>query len=426
MEPLQELVSLAKQSGSAGTSHTLRELSSNDKRTLHRILSENPHLLFSEYEDCDTVWRWLIKHDYFLIIKFVLNMANEGKYGTGWPIPSNQYDKKNGSTIFTDHTLYLTTKLFHLLFAKSGEKLHLYNKTTNETVLHILVKKNTIQGKETAFDILKNIVAENSMDLDPDLIDFAGKTALHYALERGELGVAELLVERIGADWDLGMKSALSVSNETLASRHPECVKFLQKCRENYSIKPNSEGGGETCVICLNEIEASAYAMRCCSVKLHTTCLRKHLARAEALSCLICRQEICKDLYNSVPSTIFKSKWEKEMAQRHAATASVVTSDATDTGGFVNITPDQDFRFSPRQQDINLHLQPHPPVIIGSSLIREHNSSSTTSEEENNHLYEEIVIMENFSDNPEERLLSQSRSDDERSAVPLCQSPPPI
>ncbi len=116
------------------------------------------------------------------------------------------------------------------------------------------MKENTIQGKETAFNVIKNIVAENSMDLDPDLLDFVGRTALHYALERGELGIAEHLVEKISADWDLGMKSAVSISNETLASRHPECVEFLQKCREKYSIKPNSDGGGETCVICRDDI----------------------------------------------------------------------------------------------------------------------------------------------------------------------------
>lgn len=234
----------------------------------------------------------------------------------------------------------------------SGEKLHLHNKTTNETILHILGKQDTIQGKETAINILKNFVVENSMDLDPDLIDSAGRTALHYALERGELGVAELLVERIGADWDLDMKSALSVSNETLASRHPKCIEFLEKCREVYSIKPNSEGDGETCVICQDEIKASAYSMRCCKVKLHTVCLRKHLARAEALSCLVCRQNICKDkdkvLYDSIPNAVFKSKLEKERAQRQAAAGAIQSR-------FVNITTDQDFRPPPFPQRGGLH-----------------------------------------------------------------------
>nr|BDT63238.1 MAG: wsv222-like protein [Hemigrapsus takanoi nimavirus]GBG35331.1 wsv222-like protein, paralog 1 [Hemigrapsus takanoi nimavirus] len=443
MDPLQELVSFARQSGTSGTSHTAHDLSSNGKQTLFRILLLNPSLLFNEYEGYDTVWRWLIKYDYFLIIRFVLNKASGGEYGIRWHIPSNRYDKNNGSTIFTDHSLPLTARLFNLLFTMSGEKLHLYNKTTYETVLHILVKQNTIQGKETAFNILNNIVADNSMDLDPDLIDFAGRTALHYALERGELRVAELLVERIGADWDLGLNRSLFVSNETLDSRHPECVEFLQKCREKYSIKPNSEGGGETCVICQDEIEASTYSMRCCKVKLHTVCLRKHLARAEAISCLLCRQEICKDkdkdLYDSIPNTVFKSKWEKERAHREAAAASASTpSTETEPGAnvatldtatdddtaaslqteeelgirvrFFNITPYQDVRLSPFQwgvPDTNLRILPSPSVIMGvSSLMREHNFSSdlttastsnypsSVEEEEDNHLYEEILIMD--------------------------------
>ncbi|KAK8381520.1 hypothetical protein O3P69_018538 [Scylla paramamosain] len=121
------------------------------------------------------------------------------------------------------------------------------------------------------------------MDLDSDLLDFAGSTALRYALERGELGMAELLVEMIGADWDLG------ISNEMLARRHPECVELLQKCREKYSIKPNSEGGGETCIICWDEIEASAYSMR-------------------------------------IPNTVFKSKCEKEMAQTQATATEAAAS----------------------------------------------------------------------------------------------------
>lgn len=443
MDPLLELVSYAKKSGTTGTSQALHELSNNDEQMLDRILRSNPSLLLSEYEGYDTVWRWLIKHDYFLIIKFVLYKASGGEDGIRMCIPSNRHDKNNGSTIFTDHSLPLTAKLFDLLFTMSGEKLHLYNKTTNETVLHILAKQNTIQGKETALNILKETVAENSMDLDPDLIDFAGRTALHCALERGELGVAELLVERIGADWDLGMESAPSVSNETLASRYPECVKFLQKCREKYSIKPNSVGAGDTCVICQDEIEASAYSMQCCKLKLHTVCLRKHLARAEALSCLMCRQEICKDkdLYNSIPNTVFKSKWEKKIALRQAAAeataaastpstetepeATVATSDATtddDTAAshqteeesgiqvrFFNISTDQDFWLSPLQRgmpDTNLRLLRRPSVIMGvSSLMREQNFSSdlTTAsplnhppseEEEDDHLCEEIVIVD--------------------------------
>ena len=294
-----------------------RQLSIAEEDTLYRILFTYPGLLFKKYRGYDTVWRWLIKNDYYVIIKYILENATGGSYGIRWYIPSNRYNGNNGSTIFTDPSLFLTEKLFKLLFTMSGEELYHYNKMTNETVLHIQVKQNTPQGKEAAFNILKNIVAENSTDLDPDLIDFAGRTALHYALERGELRMAELLVERVGADWDLGVKSAPSVSNETLASRHPECVDFLQKCRKKYSVKPNSVGDGETCVICLDKIETFAYSMKCCKIKLHTVCLRNYLARAQTPTCVSCRQEIYedKDLYDSIPNTIFKSKWEKEKAQ---------------------------------------------------------------------------------------------------------------
>ena len=297
---------------------------------LRFILLSDPFLLFSKYGDCDTVWRWLIKNDYFLIIKFILKEASGGEFGYRWLIPSNQYDEHDGSTIFTDYSLCLTARLFHLLFTDSGEKLHLHNRKTNETVLHLLLKQDTTQGKETALEILKKTVTENSMDLDPDLIDFTGRTALHYALERGTLRAAELLVERIGADWDLAMVSVPPVSNQTLASGHPECAEFLQKCKEKYSIKPNSKGCGDTCSICMDEINDSAYLMRCCANTLHTDCLRKYLARAEAPSCTICRRDICegedKDLCNSVPNTVFKSKWEEKRPQRQAEDAGASTS----------------------------------------------------------------------------------------------------
>ena len=312
----QEFISVAMQSGAAGTSYKPYELGRYDKQMLRSILHSDPFLLFNEYEGCDTVWRWLIRHDYFLIIEFILDEAI-GQYGISWCIPSNRFDKNDGSTIFTDHSLILTARLFHLLFTESEEKLHLYNKETNETVLHKLVKQDL--RKNTALEILRTIVVENSMDLDPDLIDFAGKTALHYALERGNLRTAELLVERIGADWDLAMVSDPPVSNETLASRHPECVEFLQKCKDKYSIKPNSEGCWETCSICLSKIKGSAYLMQCCANKLHTACLRKYLARAEAPSCTVCRRDIRegvdKDLYDRVPNTVFKSKWEEKQAE---------------------------------------------------------------------------------------------------------------
>lgn len=307
LNPLLRLVWLARKSGTISTSHLpYISLSYNDKRALNDILSAHPFLLFSKYEGCQTVWRWLIKHDYYIIIEFILNGGN-GEYQVKWQIPVNDYDENDGSTIFTDHTLTLSYDLFKLLVTTAGENFLLYNKITNETVLHMLAKH---KSKEEALCILRNIVVSNSMELDPDLQDFAGRTALHYALERGYVKIAELLVERVGASWDLDMGC---VSNETLASKHPKCVEFLQTCRERYSIKPNCEGQGDTCVICLAAIETSAYSLQCCKVKLHTDCLRKYLARTVSFTCLICRKDIDDNyLYNSTPNTIFKSKWKME------------------------------------------------------------------------------------------------------------------
>ena len=371
MDPLQEFVTVARESGAAGTSYKPYKLRRFDKPMLRFILLSDPFLLFSKYGGCDTVWRWLIKHDYFLIIKLILNESFGGEFGIRWFIPSNQYDENDGSTIFTDHSLCLTARLFHLLFTDSGEKLDLHNKETNETVLHMLLKQNTTQGKETALEILKSTVAENSMDLDPNMIDFAGRTALHYALERGNLRAAELLVERIGADWDLAMVSVPPVSNETLASRHPECVKFLQKCEENYSIKPNSEGHGETCAICLDEIKDFAYLMRCCKNKLHTVCLRKYLARAKTPSCAICRRNICKsedkDLYDRIPSTVFKSKWEEERAQR-LAEAAVDYSSSSNSSSRNNIR--RVFRTFTFQREYRISTQPFRSILQRLTLRR--------------------------------------------------------
>ena len=163
---------------------------------------------------------------------------------------------------------------------------------------------------------MSDVVAENSTDLDPNLRDYEGKAALHYALERGGLEFVRILVERMGADWDLRVENeSATVSNETLAKPHPECIEYLQKCKEKYSIKPNVKGNGEICVICLEKIETDAYAMECCAVTLHTGCLRNYLVRSDAFRCLMCRKKISKKneaLYNTVPNTIFKDIWKKK------------------------------------------------------------------------------------------------------------------
>ena len=307
MNSFEEFISFVKQSNSAGTSYRLDEkLSNEDKRTLARILLKNPsYLLFNEYDGSGTVWRWLLKHDYCLIVEYIIQRT--AGYRTRWNIPCNKYDKNNGSSIFTDHSLQLSERLFDMLH-EMGENFELYNKKTNETVLHMLAK----QGTETATNILKNVVANDSECLDPDLMDLSDKTALHYALENGHLEITKILVERIGADWNL--RSSSSVCNETLANKHPECVKFLQKCRKKYSIKPNSKGCDVICMICLLKMNHSAYLMSCCNTKVHTDCLRKYLARANPLCCFICRQKICKDLLDIIPNTVSKRNWEMELA----------------------------------------------------------------------------------------------------------------
>ncbi|KAK8378016.1 hypothetical protein O3P69_018740 [Scylla paramamosain] len=230
MGPLQELVTFARQSGTAGTSYTLRELSSNDKKTLHRILFRRiglqPILGTERRNDLQPIFGTERRIDLQPILR-------------------------NKQRIDLQPILRNERRIDIQPILRNERRIDLQPILRNEDLQPILGTERRID-----FDFklwvarLENIVAENS--IDPELLDFVSRTALHYVPERGELGMAELLVERIGADWDLGMKSALSISNETLASRHPECVEFLQKCREMYSIKPNSEGGVSTQPLCLD------------------------------------------------------------------------------------------------------------------------------------------------------------------------------
>ncbi len=143
--------------------------------------------------------------------------------------------------------------------------------------------------------------------------------------------------------------------------------------------------------------------MRCCKVKLHTVCLRKYLSTAEAPSCVLCQQEICKnkdkDLYNRIPNTVFKSKWGKEMAQTQATTAEAAAfTPSTETEPEATVAtsdaaPDDDTASYQTEEDGNTpitfgqNVSAFPPFCDYGIIVSDERTEFFFV-----HLYKEIVI----------------------------------
>lgn len=284
------------------------EIQKDVKKIINNLLDSHPNLLslpppkalMGVGEECDTLWRWLIKNDHLSVITHVAFSS----VSKNWTIPTNKIDQNNGSSLFTDPTITMSYEMFCTLHGMTGEMFNgIVNKMTNESVLHILAKKNDVYGNGMALKIMKEVVVDSSDNIDPDLVDkVEGKTALDYALSRGDTIMARLLVGAFGADW--GQAENKIDKNTT------ECVKnFLNECRLLYGITPNAPvemvNDSSICVVCLESIKEDMYKMDCCGNVLHTECLRKSLRRpVGGASCMFCRKTLCDELCSKMPSYI--------------------------------------------------------------------------------------------------------------------------
>ncbi|KAK8390475.1 hypothetical protein O3P69_010279 [Scylla paramamosain] len=145
---------------------------------------------------------------------------------------------------------------------------------------------------------------------------------------------------------------------QDVGQQHPECVEFLQKCREKYSMKPNSKGDSDTYIICWDKIEASGYSMRC-----FVRCVDKKYARTRD-----------KDLNDSIPNTVFKSKWGKEMAQTQATAAEAAETEPEATVATSDAAPDDDTAnhvLRPMSFFINCSSVPHNLPVLPMSVYDE-------------------------------------------------------
>ncbi|KAK3895687.1 hypothetical protein Pcinc_000610 [Petrolisthes cinctipes] len=281
--------------------------------------------------------------------KLKLFEAMGGENCVRWFIPHNSADRFSGSTLLTDHKLFLSVDMYRLVVDMAGEDLSVINKQTKEPALHILVKGNDPLEFETALSILYGIVNKRGWGVDPNLVNVYGGTALYYALGRGRLEMARFFVEELEADWeqDMEYKKAIGdvtvISNYILSKTHPDCVSFLDRCRDRYKLSPNytveeSPKQGEdaaACPMCLEDIEpVLGYSMRCCGHFVHSKCLMNYLSRATEPQCFLCRANIKENdlgLYDRIPPTIFKQAWERKEREEAAA----VTEEDGDNDGDV-------------------------------------------------------------------------------------------
>lgn len=298
-------------------------LSGHLKSFIYDILSTHPCLLFLPHGRAETLWKWLIKKDFYPVVKFIAQNATGGPRMIRWFMPSNQ-TYRYGETLLTDHALSLSPRMYELLVTMTGERLSNINEKTKESVLHILI------GARDGEEILKCIVAKYGYDVDPNLIDVHGKSALNYALEEGRVGIARSLVEDLGADWQQPKQSreedGVVFSNYTLAAPHLNCLEFLDSCMVNYRIFPNFsvkyDEEIEECMICVEDMPVGdRYFMNCCRQYVHSRCLSNNLARATEPVCMLCRADIRAHntyLYDRTPNTIFKRRWEAEELEQTA------------------------------------------------------------------------------------------------------------
>lgn len=277
----------------------------------HDLLSLPPPPPPTGGEECDTLWRWLVRNNHADVVNYVAFNASE----RNWTIPANKTDPRNGSSLFTDPAITMSYDMFCALHYVSGELFDgVVNKMTNESVLHILAKRNDVYGNGMALKIMKEVMINSCANTDPDLVDkLEGKTALDYALARGDTAMAWVLVNAFGADWGLAEAKASEQTTTTTAAA--DCVMhFLRECRRLYGIQPNvsTEAAATreetSCVVCLEDVVyGDMYKMSCCGNVLHTECLRKSLRhlRGVVARCMICREDLCDELFFKMPGFSF-------------------------------------------------------------------------------------------------------------------------
>lgn len=284
-----------------------REIQKDVRKTVTKLLNSYPDLmtltpppdLLMTGEECDTLWRWLVKNDQVNVITYVALNADS----KNWLIPTNKTDQKNGSSLFTDPTITLSYDMFCTLHYIAGEMFDgVVNLMTDESVLHVLARKNDVFGNGMALKIMKEVVVYSSENIDPDLVDkVEGKNALDYALARGDTNMAWLLVNAFGADWGL--------AEDKVGPNAAGCVKlFLEECRRLYGIRPNApveEASEKTCFVCLEEMVRDMYKMGCCGNFTHAECLRRSLKRPMGgARCMICRRNLCDELFSKMPGSL--------------------------------------------------------------------------------------------------------------------------
>lgn len=299
-----------------------------------KILQSNPRLLKVGCGDCDTLWRWLVKNDYFKICLFIaFDKQNR------WEIPINTVDPITGDSVLTDCRFIPSPKMLHMLIT-TGESMDFHNTKTIENMLHVLVKKRPgSPDSNIAYKFLKSIINTcetienpdfsylNNMP-DIDLPNSQHKRPLQIALESEWIEMAELLVEKLGADFNLVSCIALPVKS----------VNYIGKCKSLYTIKSNVTEIDEIdkeCRICSGDMEFSkAYRLvGCCKKIMHSDCLRKYLSRTNTPKCIFCNMfKFEENVLAAIPNTVYKSKWPKVRTYSEAVAA---RETAENTSGFL-------------------------------------------------------------------------------------------
>ena len=302
-------------------------------KVIANVLRSNPRLLKVEFGDCDTLWRWLVKNDYFRICLLISSLNK----GNRFEIPINAVDPITGDSVVTDHRFIPSPKMLHMLIL-IGESMDFHNVKTIENMLHVLVKQRPGNpDSNTAYYLLKSIVKicetienpdfsylNNLPDID--LPNYQDKSPLQIALESEWMEMAELLVEKLGADFNYVSCASL-----------PEIsVNYVEKCRYLYTIKSNVTKIGEyekECRVCSETMEPSeAYRMvGCCKKIMHSECLRKYLNRTNSPTCIFCNvSKFEEEVLAAIPNTVFKRRWPRTRTYSDTVTASETTENASD------------------------------------------------------------------------------------------------
>ena len=277
---------------------------------IRKAIHGNSTLLKVGYDDCDTLWRWLVKNDHYNICLLIFK-----NWDIGCDIPINAVDPVTGDSVLTDHRFTLSPEMFDLLIT-NDERMDFYNTMTRENLLHVLVKKRpgNLENKQ-AYNLLGFLVKKCETMSTPfleyipdiDLVNHQGKSPLQIALESEWMEMAKLLVKKLGADFNCVTYSSLPRKSK----------EYIEKCRSLHTIKSNVfeiDDSDKECSFCTEDMEpGKAYRMvTCCNKMVHSECLRKYLTRTKNPKCILCNSSnFEKEVLAAIPNTVFKSKWPR-------------------------------------------------------------------------------------------------------------------